>query len=184
MNLSALANTVAGQQLWIPDGWNSTSFARHKTNKGWGTGSLMTNGAVDVQGNQISLRGRNSTSGDQWVEARIPGFTTETGSYRLTGSFSVSSKPLQGHGSDQIYGQVVVVGNQSGYMAGASTTHLNKKYGTNNSGGYTYAVNEVVSLSNLRPYVTVIFYYIVKGIVSIGAADQDFRFENVRLVKV
>ena len=31
MNLSALANTVAGQQLWIPDGWNSTSFARNKT---------------------------------------------------------------------------------------------------------------------------------------------------------
>ena len=184
MNLASLANSVVGQQLWIPDGWNSTSFSRNKTNKGWGASVLMSNAAVDVQGNEISLRGRNSSAGDQYLEARLPGRIAESGQYRLTGSFTVSSRAAQGYGSDQIYGQVAVVGNQSGYLSGAQTIHLNKKYGTNNAGGYTYSVNEVVSLSYLRTYVTVIFYYIVKGVVPNGKADQDFRFSNVKLVKI
>lgn len=184
MNLASLANSVVGQQLWIPDGWNNTSFSRNKTNKGWGSSVLMTNAAVDVQGNEISLRGRNNSAGDQYLEARMPGRITDSGQYRLTGSFTVSSKAAQGYGSNQIYGQVAVVGNQSGYLSGAQTLHLTKEYGTNNFGGYTYGINEVVSLSNLRTYVTVIFYYIVKGTVPNGTADQDFRFSNVKLVKI
>lgn len=184
MNLLALANTVVGQQLSIRDSWNSNNYTRNRTNRAWGANTLMTSGTVDVQGNQISLRGRNSGALDQYIEARMPGRITASGQYRLTGSFTVSSRSAQGYGSNLIYGQVAVIGNQSGYMAGASTNHLTKQYGTNNAGGYTYAVNEVVSLSNLRTFVTVIFYYVVKGSVPSGTADQDFRFENVKLVKI
>ena len=148
---------------------SASGTLRHKTYP-------VNNGAYQPSvyntGNHMAIRGgRAGGSGDVWIEARNQGTISESGTYILSVVTARESATTQ-TGSQC---QVAVVSASNGFMSGT----VNIDYSTFGLGN----INQPISLTTARPYITIIGYQVTKDFGQSGYNTTTYRYENMRLYK-
>ena len=173
ITLLEFRNNVLGQQN-EQGGANRHQFWPSAFNSGFTGG--VADWPDDTSKKCIRLiQTRPSSAQDAWSEARCQGIITESGQYQLTGKTN-----CRGNTSSGLYGKLAVISASAGYMAGATTTHVNREPVAAGSRDYT---SPVFTLSTAQPYISVIFYAVAKGYAQYGASEEHF-FQGMKLVKV
>jgi hypothetical protein len=184
IKLSDLAGNVCGLQNQMHGAW-STLGPRYVTSKDWSRATGVTN--AYISNNRLRMDVSRNGSGDTWVCGRSLGTVSVNGyseRFRLTGTAHVQNGYYNGF--YESYLDLAVVGNASGFMAGAQTISFQKEYKTSSAGGYDFGVNEVFDCYSQRPYIQIAMTLVRKGGGIAGNSNKVYtmEFSNIKLEKV
>ena len=149
---------------------SASGTLRHKTYP-------VNNGAYQPSvyniGNDMAIKGGMSYGGfgDIWIEARNQGTISESGTYIL--SVVTSQESSSTHLGSQC--QVAVVSGSTGYLSGS----VNIDFSTFGLGN----INQPISLTTARPFISIIGYQITKDYGQSEYKTTTYRYANMRLYK-
>ena len=184
VSLSEYKGNILGTQLYIPGGtmpkpedqWpkrRDESFATYYGGRG---------GYVRLSGDRIQVQVQDTTTmvGDYGTEVRICGKVLEDGQYRLTGTAYGDFPDHPSNNSQHAQLHVQLLANAGDYILGIYDLLVDDVYIKRN--GSTFDTDRTVNLSTSKPYITLIFRYIITGS-GIGSEFYTHEFTNFKLVK-
>ena len=183
VSLAEYKGNILGTQLYIPGGTQPLEQSQwpKRRDESFATYYIARNGYVRLSGDRIQIEQQDisGNNGDYGTEARICGKVLEDGRYRLTGTAYAQFAASPGNGIHaQLHVQLIATTND--YLSGLQSLLVNDVY--YRGGGTTFNINKFVTLSTSKPYIALIFRYIMSGQ---GATTNRYthEFTNFKLVK-